>query len=57
MDNLRVTRYLKAASSRSCVREMNSDPPLCLRFYTSQLPAACFSDSDNILFSMLVCII
>lgn len=56
VQNLRVIRYLKTASSCVCVRKMNSRPPLCLHFYTSQLLAGCFFDF-YILFSMFVCII
>lgn len=57
VENLCVIRYLKAASSCICIKEMDSDPPLCLQFYTCQLLAACFFGFYNILFSAFVCII
>lgn len=56
VENLPVIRYLKTASSCIRVRDLNSDPPLCLQFYTSQLLAAFSFDFYNILFSMLVCV-
>lgn len=56
-ENLCVIRYLKVASSRICIKEMNSDPPLCLQFYASQMLAACFFGFYNTLFSAFVCII
>lgn len=57
VENLHVIRYLKTVSSCICIREMNSDAPLCLQFYTSQVPVACFFDFYNILFSMFAHII